>query len=92
MTRKLTPEQRAALDDLLSASYPAWLQDWTAYLLGLLVGAALSTGSIQVGLAVLGLPLAGLTRLLPVARPGIHALLVVVLAVTGILVGLLARS
>jgi hypothetical protein len=44
--------------DHLRAAQPLWLVPWAAYMLGLLVGAALAGEAVEVALGVVGLPLA----------------------------------
>lgn len=92
MTRSLSAVQREAMNDLLSTFSADWLREWSSFVLGLMLGAALSTGSVDVGLAVIGLPLAWAVRMLARRRPGPQVALVGCLAGVGLLAGLLAPA
>lgn len=92
MTRSFSAEQREAMNGLLSIFSANWFREWSSFVLGLILGAALSTGSFDVGLAVIDLPLAGAVSMLARRRPGLRVALVFCLGGVGLLVGLLAPA
>jgi hypothetical protein len=92
VARALNSAQRAALDSLLSAFTIDWLQEWAAFALGLFAGAALSHRSVDVGLAVIGLPLAWVAAGLSARRPTLGPGLFLGLLSLGVLTGLLAAA